>query len=80
MQTHDEGEPWQDYIPPTQLPTPDAHLARTQLYYGKLHRATAGLVRQWDDYRRDSDIPQPDWLDIIEEHIERIAIILKEQQ
>ena len=80
MQTHGEGESWQDYIPPTQRPTADVQLARMQLNYAKLHRATAGLVRQWDDYRRDTDIPQPDWLDIIEEHIERIAIILKEQQ
>lgn len=78
MQTHDEGEPWQDYVPPTQRPTPDAALAKMQYDYAALHRAASTLVRHWRNIGSPDD-EQHYWSPrVTNELIGKIATLLQE--
>lgn len=76
MQTHDEGEPWRDYAPPSPRPTADPMLAKMQYGYARLRHIATALVRRWEEIESG----QNERDDVVTQLMDKIAAILQEER
>lgn len=78
MQTHDEGEPWHDYVPPLPRPTADLTLVKIQYNYARLHQAAIALVEYWESIGSPRDERDYCNVDRVTELMDKMASLLRE--